>query len=80
MSDAKQVAEAINIYYKAITVWRYTIYQELGTFQFQVSNQATPHEVMETRTRLNEAVHFMNQHFDQLGELSFSLTEMLNEK
>ena len=80
MSDAKQVAEAINLYHQAITVWRNCIYQELGTFKFQVSNQATPQEVMETRTRLNEAVHFMNQNLDQLGELSFSLTEMLNEK
>ena len=79
MSDAKQVAEAINIYYQAITVWRYTVYQELGTFQYQATNQATPHDVMETVARLNEALHFMNQHLDQMGELSFCLTTMLSE-
>ena len=79
MTDAKQISEAIRTYYKALTVWRCTVYQELETFKFQISNKAQPIEIMETVTRLNSALHYTNKHLDQLGELSFSLTKMLDK-
>ena len=79
MKDEKQISEAVSIYYKTLTVWRYTVYQELETFQIQVSQQAEPNELKETVSRLNNALYYTNQILDQMGELSVLLAEMLDK-
>ena len=79
MSDLTETCEAIATYYKAITIWRWTVQQELQTSSFQLSNEFGTDEVNETVERLKSALHQGNLDLDRLGQLAFVAVDLTNE-
>ena len=79
MSDLTETCEAISTYYKAITLWRWTIQQELQTLSFQLLNEFGADEINGTVDRLKTALHQGNQDLDRLGQLAFLTVDLTNE-
>ena len=78
MSDITETCKAIATYYKAITIWRWTVQQELQTLNFQLLNEFGNDEINETVERLKSALQQGNLDLDRLGQLAFVAVDLAN--
>ena len=69
MESLDDVIQGIVTYYESLTVWRFTIMQELATFEVLSVNKADDDQLAQNIARLDQAFQFSNQNLDRIGEL-----------
>ena len=69
MESLDDAIQGIVTYYESLTVWRFTIMQELATFEVLSVNKADDDQLAQNIARLDQAFQFSNQNLDRIGEL-----------
>ena len=80
MESLEDVIQGIVTYYQSLTVWRYTIMQELATFEVLSVNKADDDQLAQNIARLDQAFQFSNQNLDRIGELVATALGLLNSQ
>ena len=69
MESLEDVIQGIVTYYQSLTVWRFTIIQELATFEVLSMNENDDDQLAQNIARLDQAFQCSNQNLDRIGEL-----------
>ena len=69
MESLDDVLQGIVTYYQSLTVWRFTIMQELATFEVLSDNRIDDDQLSQNIARLDHAFQCSNQNLDRIGEL-----------
>ena len=70
MESLDDAIQGIVTYYESLTVWRFTIMQELATFEILSANKIDDEQLSQNLARLDHAFERSNQNLDRLGELA----------
>ena len=77
MESLEDVIQGIVTYYQSLTVWRFTIIQELATFEVLSMNENDDDQLAQNIARLDQAFQCSNQNLDRIGELVATALELL---
>ena len=69
MESLDDVLQGIVTYYQSLTVWRFTIMQELATFEVLSDNRINDDQLSQNIARLDHAFQCSNQNLHRIGEL-----------
>ena len=68
MESLDDVLQGIVTYYQSLTVWRFTIMQELATFEVLSDNRINDDQLSQNIARLDHAFQCSNQNLHRIGE------------
>lgn len=80
MESLEDVIQGIVTYYQSLTVWRFTIIQELATFEVLSMNENDDDQLAQNIARLEQAFQCSNQNLDRIGELVATALGLLHSQ